>query len=351
MTFKFARLGALAAGVIALTGVALTPATAQTRQVVNVYSARTYGAMEAAFVEFTEQTGIEVRVSQGSSQALLERLRAEGAQTPADVFFTIDAGTLDLAAEEGLLQPLESETILAAVPEALRDDQNHWFGVSQRLRTIMYSPEGVAEADIPQTYADLADPKWNGRLCLRPATHIYTISLTAALVANLGEEETRTIVQGWVDNEPQYIDSDTEILRTIAAGGCDVGLTNHYYLGRLRNEDPEFPVMPVWANQGEEDTGVFRNLSGAGITANALNYDNAVTLIEWLVTEGQAADETGIPGGNYEFPVNPEADVLPLLTEVFGDLTDVKIDPLPVVEYGDYQDEALTILEETGYGF
>ncbi|MCC6614600.1 MAG: extracellular solute-binding protein [Anaerolineae bacterium] len=323
------------------------PAGAQnTPQVVNIYSARHYGAIEAAFTAFTEATGIEVRLSQGSAQSILERLRAEGDQTVADAIFTIDAGGLSLAAEEGLLQPVESEILDEAIPADLRDPENRWFAVSQRLRTIMYNPETVDPSEL-STYAQLADPMWNDRLCLRPATHIYTISLVGGLIEELGEEAAEAIVAGWVANNPQYIDSDTRILETIAAGGCDVALTNHYYLATLLDQDPDFPVRLFWANQGEEESGVFRNVSGIGVTTAALNRDNAIKLIEWMATEGQAADVTGIPGGNYEYPVNPEAELNPII-ETFGEF---KIDPIPLNEYGRYQDMAVALLERTGYGF
>jgi iron(III) transport system substrate-binding protein len=339
------RLLILVVVALCLLGVVL-PAAAQERQVVNVYSARHYGAMEAAFTAFTDATGIEVRLSQGSAQSILERLRAEGSQTVADLFFTIDAGGLDLAATEGLLQPVESDIINAAVPEDLRDPDNLWFAVSQRMRTIMYNPNTVDPSEL-STYEQLADPIWNGRLCLRPATHIYTISLTGALINDLGEEEAEEVVRGWVANNPTYIDSDTRILETIAAGGCDVGLTNHYYLGRMLTEDPAFPVSIFWTNQGEDERGVFRNISGVGVTAAALNVENAVRLIEWMVTDGQSADETGIPGGNYEFPVNPDAEVIPVIAE-FGEFT---IDPVALTSYGDTQEAALALLERAGYGF
>jgi iron(III) transport system substrate-binding protein len=331
--------------VLVLVG-AIAPAAAQERQVVNVYSARHYGAMESAFTSFTEATGIEVRLSQGSAQSILERLRAEGSQTIADVFFTIDAGGLDLAASEGLLQPFDSAVIEAAVPAELRDPDNLWTAVSQRVRTIMYNPAAV-NADELSTYEQLADPMWNGRLCLRPATHIYTISLVGSLIADLGEEAAEQVVAGWVANAPQYIDSDTRILETIAAGGCDVGLTNHYYLARLRNDNPDFPVQLFWANQGEGERGAFRNVSGAAITAAALNVENAQRLLEWMVTDGQAADATGVPGGNYEFPVNAEAELHPLIAE-FGEFTS---DPLMLTAYGDYQEAAVALLERVGYGF
>jgi iron(III) transport system substrate-binding protein len=336
----------IALSVVLLLALTLSPALAQERQVVNVYSARHYGAMEAAFTAFTDATGIEVRLSQGSVQSLLERLRAEGTQTVADVFFSIDAGGLDLAATEGLLQPIESDVITAAVPENMRDPEGRWFGISQRIRTIMYNPEMVDPSEL-STYEQLADPMWNGRLCLRPATHIYTISLVGSLIADLGEAAAEEVVAGWVANNPTYIDSDSRILETIAAGGCDVGLTNHYYLARLLSEDPAFPVQLFWANQGEGERGAFRNVSGAGVTSAALNVDNAIRLIEWMVTDGQAADETGIPGGNYEFPVAADADVHPIIAG-FGEFV---IDPLPLSDYGDVQEAAVALLERAGYGF
>lgn len=326
----------------------IAPAVAQT-EVVNIYSARHYGAMETVFATFTEQTGIQVRLSQGSAQAILERLRAEGAQTIADVFFTVDAAGLDLAAEEGLLQPIESEVLTTAIPESMRDPENRWFGLSQRFRTIMYNPQTVDASEL-STYQQLADPVWRGRLCLRPATHVYTISLTADLIARLGEAEAEAVVRGWVANEPQYIDSDTRILETIAAGGCDVGITNSYYLGRLRAQDPNFPVEIFWANQGEGEQGVHRNISGAGVTASAVNRDNAVRLLEWLATEAQPASEYSLPAGNFEypaaFPVDPDIAIAPVL-ETFGTFT---ISSLPLWEYGDRQQAAIELLERAGYG-
>jgi iron(III) transport system substrate-binding protein len=302
--------------------------------------------MEAVFNRFTEETGIEVRLSQGSSQSLLERLRAEGSQTPADVFFTVDAGTLDLAATEDLLQPVESEVLDAAVPAELRDPANQWFALSQRLRTIIYNSETVDPSEL-STYQDLADPKWDGRLCLRPATHIYTLGLTGVLIHDLGEDGAEQVVSGWVANNPQFIDSDERIIDTLAAGGCDVAIVNHYYVARALTDDPTLPVGLIWANQGEGEGGVARNVFGAGVTAAALNRHNAVTLIEWLATEGQAADDTGIPGGNLEYPVNPEAAIAPAL-EQFG--TPI-INPMPLNEYGDVQEAALNLLEGAGYGF
>jgi iron(III) transport system substrate-binding protein len=341
--------------VLLLSSLALVPSMAQTGGVVNIYSARHYGAIEDAFNKFTAATGIQVRVSQGSPQALLERLRAEGEYSPADLFLSIDAGAMTLAAEEGLLQAVDSAELTTNIPENLRDPENRWFALSARVRTIVYNPEKV-QADEVQRYQDLADPKWKGRLCLRPGAHIYSISLTSSLLFHYGEAETAKIVAGWVANEPTYIDSDTRILETIVAGGCDVGIVNHYYLMRKLAEDPNFPLQLAWANQGEEDFGAFFNVNVVGVTKSALNRDNAVTFLEWMSSaEGQIGTSEGFPGSNYEFPVNPNAEpgelLAGLLLATLGEDGALKFDTeYPLTEYGAYQEPALQLLEAAGYG-
>ncbi|MCS7088969.1 MAG: extracellular solute-binding protein [Thermoflexales bacterium] len=317
------------------------PASAQTR-VVNVYSARHYGALEKVFAEFTRETGIQVRLSSGSSQALLERLRADGKQTPADVFLVIDAGTLQIAAQEGLLQPIRSQVLETVIPAELRDPQGRWFALTQRMRTIVYNPRRVKPEEV-QDYADLANPKWRGRLCLRPATHIYTIALTSYLIANRGEREAERIVRGWVANRPQYIDSDSRILETIAAGKCDVAITNHYYLGNQLRRDPNFPVALAWANQ--KGSGVQVNVTGAGVTAGALNRDDAVKLLEWLATRGQDPGDAGLPGGNSEYPANPSQRP-PAILERFGTF---KADYAAIARYGELQAQSIKLLERARY--
>jgi iron(III) transport system substrate-binding protein len=322
---------------------ALQPTAPAAAQVVNVYSARTYGAMEPVFSRFTRETGIEVRLSSGSVQSLLERLKAEGPQTPADLFLSIDAGGLWLAAQEGLLQPVESQVLTQNIPPNLRDPENRWFGLTQRVRTIVYNPAKVAPNAVPTSYEALADPTWKGRLCLRPATHIYTLSLVSSIIAAHGPQKAEEIVTGWVANQPQFIDSDTRILETLAAGSCDAAITNHYYLGRELQKDPSFPIKLAWANQA--DRGVHVNISGVGVTAGARNKDNAVKLIEWLADAGQTADESGLPGGNFEFPVRPGAPVHPTI-QGFGPY---KPDPLPIDTYGRLQPDAIKLLERAGY--
>ncbi len=313
--------------------------------VVNVYSARHYGAVEEVMERFTAETGIEVLISQGSTQSIVERILAEGEQTPADAVITIDGGSIDLLAREGVLATVESDIITDAIPETLRDPDGQWVGLSQRVRTLVYHPANVSEDEIPTTYADLADPQWEDRLCLRPASHIYTIALVSSIIANQGEEEAERIVSGWVANNPVYINSDTRILETIEAGGCDAGIANHYYLGRILDENPDFPVQIMWANQ--ETTGVHRNVVAMGVLESARNQENAITLMEWLATEGQGAANDTISGGNHEFPANPDAEVHPVIAE-FGEW---EVDPLPLAEYGTHQAAALQLLEEAGYGF
>ena len=322
---------------------ALGCARADSTQVVNIYSARHYGAMEPMYAGFTAETGIQVRVSHGDLHSLLERLKAEGEQTVADAFFAVDAGGLWLAAEEGLLQSVTSPVIEQNVPEGLRDPQNRFFALSQRVRSIAYVPGRVDPAEI-STYESLADSKWRGRLCLRPATNVYTQSLIASLIVAHGEARTEEIVRGWVANDPEYIDSDTRILQTVAAGGCDVGITNHYYLARLLRTDPDFPVRMLWANQ--DGRGVHSNGSGIGVTAAAANPGNAIKLIEWLSGHaGQAADDSGLPGSNLEFPVNPEVAPHSILSD-FGEW---KADPMPLGEFGKYQADAVGLLQRAGH--
>ena len=310
--------------------------------VVNVYSARHYGALEKVFAEFERETGIRVRLSNASSQALLERLRAEGKASPADLFFVIDAGTLQIAAEEGLLQPVDSQVLRTVIPPELRDPQNRWFALTQRVRTIVYNSNKVKPSEL-STYEALADRKWRGRLCMRPATHIYTISLVAGMIANLGERRAEQVVRGWVANRPTFIDSDSRIIENITSGKCDVAIINHYYVGNALSKDANLPVKVFWANQNAQ--GAHVNISGAGVTANALNRENAIKLLEWLATRGQDPGAAGLAGGNNEFPVNPSAQP----TEIIKGFGPFKADLAALSKYGPLQAQAIKLLERAGY--
>jgi len=306
--------------------------------IVNLYTARHYG-VEEAFAEFTRETGIEVRYTTGTDAVLRERIKAEGRHTPADIFLGIDAGNLWLAAEDGLLSPVESGVLSANIPQNLRDPDNRWFALTRRVRTIMYHPDRVAPEEL-STYEALADPKWRGRLVMRPATHAYTQSLVASLIAAHGGAKAEEIVRGWVANQPTLIDSDTRILETLVAGKGDVAITNHYYLGRLLEANPALAVRAFWANQ--EDRGAHVNISGIGITTYAPNRENAIKLLEWLSSpRGQRL----FADGNHEFPANPNVEPHPIIVG-FGTFNS---DPLDIAEYGRLQEAAVKLLDRAGY--
>lgn len=306
--------------------------------VVNIYTARHYG-VEPVFAEFTKETGIAVRFTTGSDAILRERIKVEGEHTLADVYVAVDAGNLWLAAQDGLLAPVDSAALSANIPESLRDPGNRWFGLTQRVRTIMYHPDRVSPEEL-STYEALADPRWHGRLLLRPATHSYTQSLVAGLIAAHGRERAGEVVRGWIANSPTLIDSDTRILETLAAGGGDVAITNHYYLGRLLEANPNFPIRVFWANQG--DRGAHVNISGAGVTAHAPNRGNAVALLEWL--SGPRGQKL-FADTNHEFPANPNVEPHPIIAG-FGAFN---ADPMGKEEYGRLQVEAIKLLDEAGY--
>lgn len=305
-------------------------------QTVRVYSGRHYD-LEQAFEEYASETGTNVEFLYGGDAELRERLRTEGENTLADVFMTVDAANLQLAADENLLQPIDSE-IVDDLPDNLVHPDGLWVGLSKRVRTIMYHPDRVDPSEL-STYEDLADPKWRGRLCMRNSNNVYTQSLVASLIYHDGYDGAMDVVKGWVANDTEIMSNDILILETIAAGGCDVGITNHYYLARLLEDDPEFPVRPFWANQ--ESRGVHVNISGAGITLDADDPDLARDLIEWLATDGQEA----FVYGNHEYPVNPDIAPPPLVR----DWGDFKEDPLNAAEFASLNADAIRLMNEAGY--
>lgn len=315
-----------------------SPSPAPGEQVVYVYSGRHYGLMEPAFAQFTKETGIAVRFTFGNDAELRERIKAEGPHTLADVLLTVDAGNLWLTAREGLLQPIRSQVLERNIPAHLQDPEKRWAALSVRARTIMYHPDRVRPEEL-STYEALADPKWRGRLCLRPGTHVYTQSLVASLIAARGEAEAERVVRGWAANNPTYINSDTRLLETIAAGGCDVAVTNTYYLGRLLNANSSFPVRAFWANQGDRGTHI--NVSGGSVTANARNRDNGIRLLEWLSGQGQRL----FVDGNFEYPANPQVNPLPLIA-AWGTY---RADTVSVSEFGRLQADAIKLLGRAGY--
>jgi len=303
-----------------------------------VYSARHYG-QEKAFEEFTKRTGIAVRIFNGNTAELFERLKAEGDRSPADVLLTVDAGNLWNAARTGLLSAIDSPTLEANIPAHLRDPERRWVGLTVRARTIVYNTRKVTPSEL-STYEALGDPKWKNRICLRPSNYIYNQSLIATMIKRHGEVKAEEIVRGWAANNPTLIQGDTNVLKAIAAGQCDVGLTNHYYLARILAKQPDFPVAPFWANQ--ETTGTHVNVSGAGVTAHARNRANAVKFLEFL---SSAEAQQLFADASLEFPANPQASVHPVVAG-FGTL---KADDINVAAAGELQAAATRLADRAGY--
>jgi iron(III) transport system substrate-binding protein len=305
-----------------------------------VYSARHYGS-EEVFKEFTKETGITVDFLGGENAELLERIKAEGKDSPADVYLTVDAGNLWNAAQQGVLAPIDSPTLDTAVPKQYRDPQNRWFGLVLRARTVLYNPDKVqpSEFDPKDTYAGLADPKWKGRICMRDESEAYQVSLVASLINLYGEDRTLEIVKGWVANGVQIMANDVLLIDAVDAGTCDVALINHYYLARELQDHPELNVKLYWASQ--QGAGTHVNISGAGVVATSDNKSQAQQLIEWLATKGQ----TALMEGNHEYPVNP--DVQPdSVAASFGVFKPMALD---AEAYGADNAKALELLQEAGY--
>jgi iron(III) transport system substrate-binding protein len=329
---------ALSIALVALLALTVTPPTSAQAPEIVVYSARHYG-QEAAFEAFTRKTGVAVKVHAGQTGELFERLKAEAERTPADVLVTVDAGNLWNAARAGLLAKIDSPELLANVPPHLRDPEQRWFGLTVRARTIMYNTQKVKPAEL-STYEALGDPKWKGRLCLRTSSYIYNQSMIATLIKRHGEPRAEEIVKGWVANQPHLISGDTKILEAIAAGQCDVGLTNHYYLARIVAKNPAFPVAPFWANQAT--TGTHVNISGAGVTAHGKNRANAIKFLEFLSSPEAQQMFADL---SFEYPANPQAAVNPVVAK-FGKF---KQDDINIASAGELQAAAVKLADRAGY--
>ncbi|GIX46520.1 MAG: putative binding protein component of ABC iron transporter [Candidatus Tectimicrobiota bacterium] len=330
--------GRLFCSLVGLVGLALMLPAAEAAEVV-VYSSRIEQLIKPMFDAFTAASGIPVRYFTASEAELIERLKAEGANTPADLFMTVDAGNLWLAEQAGLLQGVASPVIARHIPAHLRAKDNAWVGLSVRARPIMYSSERVMPEEL-STYEALGDPKWRGRLCLRTSRKVYTQSLVAAMLKALGEARTEAVLRAWMANEPRIFNSDTKMLEAIAAGQCDVTIANTYYLARLKAKDPDFPVAVFWPNQ--QDRGVHVNISGAGITRHAKHRQEALRLLEFL--SGPEAQRL-YADANYEYPANPAVKPHPLIA-AWGTF---KADTVDVAVFGELQAAAVKLLDRVGY--
>ena len=344
------RSGAIAAALVLLCGAFWAPSVLSTDdgKNVNIYSARKEALILPILERFRDQTGIEFNLVTGKADALLKRLRMEGEASPADVFITVDAGRLHRAKEAGVLQKIGSESIDAAVPAHLRDADGFWVALSKRARTIIYARDRV-DATALSTYEGLADPTWKGRICIRSSGNIYNQSLVASMIEASGVEQTEAWAEALVGNFARPpAGGDTDQLRAVAAGECDVAVANTYYFGRLaassKEEDQAVAaaLKVFWPNQGEGDRGVHMNVSGVGITASTQNRESAIHLLEFLVSPEA---QTWYAEVNHEYPVVPGVAASETL-ESFGAFNE---DTLNLTALGANNRQAVELMDRAGW--
>jgi len=312
----------------------------------NLYSARHYDTDNALYQGFSDRTGLQVNLIEADSDELIERLKSEGANSPADVFITVDAGRLWRAEEEGLLLPITSSTLTSVIPASLRDPSGQWFGLTKRARVIMYNKDRVNPADL-STYEDLADPKWAGKILVRSSTNIYNQSLVGSLIEVHGAEETEAWAEGLVANFARPPEgNDTAQIRACAAGVGDLAIANHYYLVRLaKSDDPADQevvrrVGMFFPNQRGRGTHV--NISGGGVLKNAPNPEGAQQFLEYLASE-EAQEVFAL--GNNEYPILDGVPLDPTL-ESYGSF---KSDTTSAAAFGRNNPLALQITDRAGW--
>lgn len=314
---------------------------------VTLYTTREPGLIQPILEQFTKETGIKtntVFVKDG----LLERVRAESDKSPADVLMTVDIGNLIDLVNAGVTQPIASPTLNETIPANLRGADGHWYALSLRDRVAYVS----TDVDVTElTYESLADPKWKGKFCIRSGQHPYNTGLVAAFIAHNGVEATEQWLRGLKANLGRKpTGGDRDVARDILGGICDVGIANAYYVGRMKNAEPGSDsrkwgdairvVRPTFANTNSQGTHV--NISGAAVAKHAPNRDDAVKLLEYLVSE--PAQEI-YANGNYEYPVRAGVALDPVVAS-FGKLV---VDPLPLAEIAKHRKEASELVDKVGF--
>jgi len=315
-------------------------------QELNLYSSRHYDTDERLYSEFTERTGIAVNRIEGNADELIARMRAEGENSPADVFLTVDTVRLSRAAGLGLLQPVESGILEARIPAYLRDDGNRWFAFSQRARILFYDRDDVASP--PRTYQALASPEYEDMVCIRSSSNVYTQNIAAALIAHLGEAAVADWAAAVVGNfarDPQG--GDTDQLRGIASGECDIAMSNTYYYARaLRKGDGAMTGDDLarigWVFPNQDDIGAHMNISGGGVAAHAPNREHAVAFLEYLASD-RAQDY--FSAGNDEYPAVPGVGLAPSVAA----LGIFRPDTIDLSDIADNVGAAVEILNAAGW--
>lgn len=343
MSVSLAARSALLASVLA-TGLALSPAV-RAEEVVNIYTTREPGLAKPLFDGFTKATGIKVN-SVFVEKGLPERVKTEGAASPADVLMTVDIGNLLDIVDQGLAQPVKSEVLDKAVPANLRGKDGDWYALSARARVAYASKDRVKDTAL--TYEGFADPKWKGEICIRAGKHPYNVALIAAYIVHHGEAKAEEWLKGVKANlARKAAGGDRDVARDILGDICDVGLANSYYVGLMRSGKGG-PEQEKWAEAINvvlptfENGGTHVNVSGAVVAKNAPNKDNAVKLLEYLVSP-EAQDLYA--RGNYEYPVVPEAPVDPIIA-AFGPL---KVDTVDLVAVAKARKAAVDLADKVGF--
>jgi len=319
---------------------------AQAGGVINLYSARHYDTDKALYNGFTQETGIRVNLIEAEGDALIERIRSEGSRSPADVLITVDAGRLWRAQEAGLLQPIQSRILTSVVPANLREPRGHWFGLSRRVRVLIYDKSKVNPSQL-STYEDLATSKWRGQILTRTSSNVYNLSLTGSLLAIHGPQKTEQWARGIAQNlarPPQG--GDTDQIRACAAGVGAVAISNHYYLARLiASNKPEDQAV---ANKvglffpNQRDRGAHVNICGAGVVAGAPNRAAAIQFLEYLVSP--KAQEL-FAQANFEYPVRSGVPIHPIVQR-FGNFRSQSVN---AAVFGRNNAEALRIMDRAGW--
>ncbi len=349
MPARLARRCLLAlAAALAVPAAVPVAARAQQAGEVHVYSSRHYDSDRQLYDAFTKATGIRVRLIEGDADQLIERIRNEGANSPADVFITVDAARLARASAAGILAPVPSQVIAQRIPEGLRAQDGSWFAIAQRARVIMYDrqagpPQGLAR------YEDLADPRFRGMICVRAAAHPYNTSLGASILAADGPEATEAWAKGFVANlarPPQGGDRDQ--FRAIPAGQCKLAIANTYYLAAIgASQKPEDQALfqrigVIFPNQGQGDRGTHVNISGAGLVKTAPNRAAAIRFLEFLTSD---AAQQIVALGNMEYPAVPDAPLHPAL-EAMGRF---RAEPVDANRTNANAPQALQIMQRAGW--
>ena len=321
------------------------PAFAQDNGEVNLYSSRHYDTDERLYSEFEEQTGITINRIEGDADELIARMEAEGENSPADVFLTVDTSRLERAKDAGLLQAVDSDVLEERIPDQYQDSDNQWFGFSLRGRIIFYDNENVENP--PQTYMDLASDEYEGMVCIRSSTNTYNQTLLASIIENQGEEAAHEWAQGIVDNmarDPQG--GDTDQLRGIVSGECAIAVANTYYFARAIASDVDGVSGSIdqigWVFPNQDSNGAHVNLSGGGVAANAPNRDNAVAFLEYLASD--SAQEY-FAAGNNEYPAVDGVET----TEAVDELGEFTADDVDLSAVAKQLPTAQQIFNEVGW--